>query len=241
MVLELRPKRRPATEGPRRCRCRSIVPRRAPARRRRGAPISLSRRARRTLRIGRPSRSRARSSRAWDRRPGSSTKLASIESYATPPSSTPARRNTSQSYLMLWPALRTPGSSSSARSGPTASLPGGGRFLGGVSPASSPSGATWANGRYHARPAIASDRPTSSARIGSSEEVSVSRATMAAARHAATTAPSDAGSSTITDRRAPGPEPPGRGELTRRALKAAAAAPWGARPIAESASGIPAR
>src|SRR5207247_3872913 len=74
----------------------------------------------------------------------------------------------------------------------------GGRFLGGTPPASSPSGATCANGRYQERPgAPASDMPTSAARIGSSDVVSVSSATSGARRHSATTAASAAGSSTI--------------------------------------------
>ncbi len=69
---------------------------------------------------------------ACERRPGSSTKLASMESYATPASSTPARRSTCQSYLMLWPALGTAGSWSSATSGASAKSSIGGRFLTGV-------------------------------------------------------------------------------------------------------------
>src|SRR5437016_2086880 len=144
------------------------------------------------------SRSRASSSIACERRPGSSTKLASIESYTTPASATPAPRSTSQAYLMLCPALGTRSSASSSRSGASAALAGGGRLRGGVPPASAPSGATCANGRYHERPgATASDMPTSSARIGSSDEVSVSSATSGARRHSATSAASAPGSSTI--------------------------------------------
>src|SRR5436190_1231605 len=110
----------------------------------------------------------------------------------------PARRSTSQSYLMLCAALGTRASDSSSRSGAMASLAGGGRLRGGVPPASAPSGATCANGRYHERPgATASDMPTISARIGSSADVSVSSATSRARRHSATTAASAAGSSTI--------------------------------------------
>src|SRR3989449_622373 len=121
-----------------------------------------------------------------------------MESYATPARSTPARRSTSQSYFTLCPAFGTAGSASSARSGRSASLARGGRFLGGTPPASSPSGATCANGRYQERPgAPASDMPTSAARIGSSDVVSVSSATSGARRHSATTAASAAGSSTI--------------------------------------------
>src|SRR5205823_1625088 len=144
------------------------------------------------------SRSRASSSIACERRPGSSTKLASIESYATPASATPARRKTSQSALMLCPALGTRSSASSSCRGASAALAGGGRLRGGVPPASAPSGGTCANGRYHERPgATASDMPTSCARIGSSDEVSVWSATSGARRHSATTAASAPGSSTI--------------------------------------------
>src|SRR5207237_10653160 len=85
----------------------------------------------------RDSRSRASSSRACERRPGSSTKLASIESNDTPASSTPARRRTSQSYLRLCPAFGTHGSASSFRTGASASLESGGGFRAAVPPASS--------------------------------------------------------------------------------------------------------
>ena len=85
---------------------------------------------------------------ACERRPGSRTKLASIESNATPASSTPARRSTCQSYLMLWPALGTAGSWSSATSGAIAKSVIGGRFLTGVGAASSPPRGRWPNGRY---------------------------------------------------------------------------------------------
>src|SRR5439155_461697 len=85
-----------------------------------------------------------------------------------------------------------------ARNGASASLASAGRLRGWAPPASSPSGATCANGRYHERPgAAASDRPTSSARIGSSDDVAVSSASRAAARHAATMAGRATGSSTI--------------------------------------------
>src|SRR5918996_4165592 len=146
-----------------------------------------------------PRRSRANSSSACERRPGSSTKLASIESYTTPRSSTPARRSTSQSNFTLCPALETAGSSSNARSGRSASCSSGGRFTGGGPASSSPSGGRCANGRYHARPgATASDNPTSRARIASIEVVSASSATSGAARQAATTSASTRGSVTIT-------------------------------------------
>src|SRR6058998_701615 len=135
---------------------------------------------------------------ACERRPGSSTKLASIESYATPASSTPARRNTSQSYFTLCPAFGTAGSASRSRSGRRGGLASGGRLRGGLPPASSPSGATCANGKYHERPgATARDIPTSSPRIGSSDDVSVSSATRGARRHSATMTARAAGSSTI--------------------------------------------
>ena len=136
---------------------------------------------------------------ACARRPGSSTKLASIESYATPASSAPLRRSTSQSCLMSCPALGTAGSASSSRSGRSASLESGGRFGGGAPPASSPTAATCPNGRYHERPgATASDNPTSSPRIASSDVVSVFSARSGARRHSATTAPRAAASSTIS-------------------------------------------
>src|SRR5213076_3074075 len=147
----------------------------------------------------RDSRSRARSSRACERRPGSSTKLASIESNDTPASSTPARRKTSQSYFTSWPAFGTRASASSSRNGASASLVSGGRFRGTAPPASSPSDATCAKGRYHDRPgATASDRPTSSARIGSSADALVASASSDARRDSATSAGSCAGSVTIT-------------------------------------------
>src|SRR2546430_2177667 len=126
-------------------------------------------------------RSRASWQIACGRRPGSRTKLARIESKATPASSTPARRSTSQSYLTLCPALGTRASPSSSRSGARSALVSGGRLRGAVPPASSPSAATCANGKYQDRPgATASDIPTRSARIGSTDVVSVSSATSGA-------------------------------------------------------------
>src|SRR5206468_8777601 len=53
--------------------------------------------------------SRARSLMACERFPGSSTKLASIESYATPSNGTPARANATHAALMSCPAFRTAG------------------------------------------------------------------------------------------------------------------------------------
>src|SRR3989441_10365131 len=99
---------------------------------------------------------------------------------------------------MLWPALGTRASTSNSRSGASASLASAGRLRGGVPPASSPSGATCANGRYHDRPgATARDIPTSSPRIGSSDDVSVSSATRGARRHSATMTARAAGASPI--------------------------------------------
>src|SRR5256886_7387383 len=99
---------------------------------------------------------------------------------------------------MLWPALGTRASASNSRSGASASLTSAGRLRGGVPPASSPSGATCANGRYHDRPgATARDIPTRSPRIGSSHDVSGSSATRGARRHSATMTARAAGSSTI--------------------------------------------
>src|SRR3989440_5098174 len=167
-------------------------------------------------------RSRASSSIACERRQGSSTKLASIESYATPASSTPARRSTSQSYLTLCPALGTRASPSSSRSGASSALVSGGRLRGAVPPASSPSAATCANGKYQDRPgATASDIPTRSARIGSSDVVSVSSATSGARRHSATTAANSAASSTIAGSAAAGTSVAGGGG------PATAGARWG--------------
>src|SRR5437870_1073531 len=144
------------------------------------------------------SRSRARSSIACDRRPGSNTKLASMESYVTPASSTPARRSTRRPYFTSCPAFGTRASSRNARTGASASLASGGRLRGAAPPASSPSGATWAKGRYHERPgATASDIPTSSARIGSGDVAPTSKATSGAARHSATAGARAARSSRI--------------------------------------------
>src|SRR2546425_11047876 len=99
---------------------------------------------------------------------------------------------------MLWPALGTRASTSNSRSGASASLASAGRLRGGVPPASSPSGATCANGRYHDRPgATARDIPTSSPRIGSSDDVSVSSATRGARRHSATMTARAAGAAPI--------------------------------------------
>src|SRR5439155_1537216 len=124
---------------------------------------------------------------ACDRRPGSNTKLASMESYVTPASSTPARRSTRRPYFTSCPAFGTRASSRNARTGASASLASGGRLRGAAPPASSPSGATWAKGRYHERPgATARDIPTSSARIGSGDVASTSKAASGAARHSAT-------------------------------------------------------
>ena len=109
---------------------------------------------------------------ACERRPGSRTKLASIESNATPPSSTPARRSTCQSYLMLWPALGTAGSCEQRHErAPAAESASGGRFLTGAGAASSPAGGRWPNGRYQTSVGLAaSESPTSSASCGSSDD-----------------------------------------------------------------------
>ena len=91
--------------------------------------LPLARSGRCSSASARPRCSRLSVSMAWERRPGSSTKLASIESYATPRSSTPARRSTCQSYLMLWPAFGTAGSRSSSASGAQRGSVSGGRFV----------------------------------------------------------------------------------------------------------------
>ena len=120
----------------------------------------------------RPRCSRQRLSIACERRPGSRTKLASIVSKATPASSTPARRSTCQSYLMLWPAFGTAGSVSSAASGAIAGSVSGGRFFTGVGrrqPRRGSPGRSGCGGRTgdtRPRSALAeSERPTSSASL----------------------------------------------------------------------------
>ena len=95
--------------------------------------------------IGWPRSSSASTSMPCERRDGSSTNLASIESYASPRSSTPARRSTCQSYLMLCPALGTAASSqqlADRRAGRSSSS--GGRFRTGA--ASAPSASSVAGG-----------------------------------------------------------------------------------------------
>src|SRR5207244_776988 len=92
----------------------------------------------------------------------------------------------------------TRGSASSARNGARAGLESGGRLRGGSPAASSPSGARWPKGRYQDRSGVtASDIPTSVARSGSTDVVSVSSATSGAARHSARTAATPAASSAI--------------------------------------------
>ena len=71
----------------------------------------------------------ASASSACERRPGSSRKLASIESKSSPASSTPARRSTSRSYFALCAVFLTFLSASSARSGSISGDRIGGRFL----------------------------------------------------------------------------------------------------------------
>src|ERR1051326_62866 len=133
-----------------------------------------------------------------ERRAGSRTKLASIESYATPASSTPALRRTCQSYLMLCPPFRTAGSRNSSAIGAHAGSVRGGRLVTGAGAASSPPRGRCPKGRYHAASAaIASERPIRSASWGSSELVSVSRATSDAARRVRAKSGRRAGSSTM--------------------------------------------
>src|SRR5207245_5009944 len=138
---------------------------------------------------------------------------------------------------MLWPALGTRASASNSRSGASASLASAGRLRGGVPPASSPSGATCANGRYHDRPgATARDIPTSSPRIGSSDDVSVSSATRGARRHSATMTARAAGSSTIVGSAA-GRASAGDGTETGGGAEGAAGGEGGADPGTAGAGG----
>ena len=82
---------------------------------------------------------------------------------------------------MLWAALGTAGSVSSAPSGASAGSESGGRFRTGAGAASSPPTGRWPNGRYQTSVGLAaSERPTSSASRGSSWTVSVSSATSGA-------------------------------------------------------------
>ncbi len=120
---------------------------------------------------------------AWERRPGSSTKLASIESQATPAGSTPARRSTCQSYFTLCPALGAAGSVRYSTSGRQAGSVIGGRFRTSAGAASAPSRGRWPKGRYQTSSGeAASESPMSSASCGSRDEVSVSNATSGACR-----------------------------------------------------------
>ena len=120
-------------------------------------------------------------------------KLAIMVSKATPRSVTPARRSTSQSYLMLWPILATAASPMSATSGASAGSVSGGRLA--TSRRSSMSvGGKCANGRYHASAgATVTARPTMAARIGSSDVAATSSANCPAARARATTASTASG------------------------------------------------